>query len=77
MKLLEEKVDVPDYKPRKFKNPLNTEFPTLAFTFMELPKMELNYRVNPKLCFFGDRKRLLTYCPVTNTYNLSNLVTHI
>jgi hypothetical protein len=77
LKVLEEKFDIPEYKPRKLKNPIPTEFPTLTFTYLELPKLELNYRINPKICFFGDRKRLLMYCPNTNSYSLTNLVTPI
>ncbi len=29
--------------------------------------------MTPKICFFGERKKILTLCPITNTYSLTTI----
>ena len=70
-------IEVPDYKPKRIKRATDPEFPILELRLLELPKIELYFKDKSKICFFGDRKKILTFCPITKTFTLTALTTPI
>jgi hypothetical protein len=35
--------------------------------------IQICHKVTPKICFFGERRKLLTLCPINNVYSLTTL----
>lgn len=59
---------------RKFKKPSIVEFPVLVMPFSGVESfVQICHKVSPRICFFGERKKLLTLCPVNNVYSLTTI----
>lgn len=35
--------------------------------------IQICHKVTPKICFFGERKKLLVFCPLTQVYSLTTI----
>lgn len=54
--------------------PTVVEFPVLVMPFTGNESfIQICHKVAPKICFFGERKKILTLCPLTNCYSLTTI----
>ena len=59
---------------RRHKKPTVVEFPVLVMPFTGNESfIQICHKVTPKICFFGERKKILTLCPITNCYSLTTI----
>ena len=59
---------------RKFKKPSIVEFPVLVMPSSGVESfVQICHKVSPRICFFGEREKLLTLCPVNNVYSLTTI----
>lgn len=73
-KKAEEELVVDEVNIKKHRKPAVVEFPALVMPFTgEETFIQICHKVNPKICFFGERKKILTLCPLTNCYSLTTI----
>lgn len=59
---------------KKYRKPTIVEFPVLVMPFTGNESfIQICHKVNPKICFFGERKKLLTLCPINGVYSLTTI----
>ncbi len=59
---------------RKHEQPRVIEFPVLMMPIASMEScVEICHKVNPKICFFGEKKKILTLCPLTGVYSLTTI----
>ena len=61
-------------KSKDYKRPMVVEFPICVTPFMGWENfVQIYHKTAPKICFFGERKKLLTLCPITGNYTLTTI----